>query len=49
MVWSIGSIIGGYLYQEYSKTANFVVGAGLLTIGAVALILFLKEPETKET
>jgi MFS family permease len=49
VVWSIGSIIGGYLYQEYSKTANFVVGAGLLTIGAVALILFLKEPETKET
>jgi len=49
VVWSIGSIIGGYLYQEYSKTANFVVGAGLLTIGAVALILFLKEPETKES
>ena len=48
LLWSGGTILGGYLYQSYSSRATFMVGIGALTVGAVAVLLFLKEPEERE-
>ena len=48
LLWSGGAILGGYLYQVYSSRATFMVGIGALTVGAVASLLFLREPEERE-
>jgi MFS family permease len=48
LLWSGGTILGGYLYQTYSSRATFMVGIGALAIGAVAVLLFLREPEKRE-
>mgnify|MGYP002152145526 CR=1 FL=1 len=48
LLWSGGTILGGYLYQTYSSRMTFMVGIGALAVGALAALLFLKEPERRE-
>lgn len=49
VVWSTGGVIGGYLYQEHAKGTPFMLGSGLLLLGAVAFLLAVREPESRET
>ena len=48
LLWSGGTILGGYLYQTYSSRTTFMVGIGALAVGALAALLFLREPEKRE-
>jgi len=49
VVWSTGGIIGGYLYQKHAKGTPFMLGSRLLLLGAVAFLLAVREPESRET
>ncbi|MBA7606842.1 hypothetical protein ES703_13993 [subsurface metagenome] len=48
LLWSGGTILGGYLYQAYSSRMTFTVGIGIMIVGAIATLLFLREPEKRE-
>jgi len=48
LFWSTGNVVGGFLYQEVSKKTPFQVGSIFLFIGAIAFLLFVKEPKTRE-
>jgi MFS family permease len=48
LLWSGGTILGGYLYQTYSSRMTFLVGIGMMVVGALANNLFLREPEKRE-
>ena len=49
VVWSTGGIVGGYLYQELSKETPFLLGSGLLLLGALGFLVLVREPERRET
>lgn len=48
LIWSVGNIVGGGLYQQYSTESPFHVGIVCLFISAILTLLFLKEPEFRE-
>jgi MFS family permease len=48
LIWGLGNIVGGAIYQEYSKELIFYLSTGLLLIGAIAALLRMKEPEDRE-
>ena len=51
IAWSIlyggGNWLGGVIYQNMGMRAPFQYSIGLMTIGAILAILFLREPEVK--
>jgi MFS family permease len=48
LIWGAGNVVGGAIYQGYSKGLVFYLSAGLLLVGALAAILKVKEPERRE-
>ena len=48
LIWAAGNVVGGAIYQGYSKGLIFYVSAGLMLVGALAAILKVKEPEKRE-
>jgi MFS family permease len=47
LIWGAGTVVGGAIYQGYSKSFVFYLSAGLLLVGAVAAVLKVKEPEKR--
>ena len=48
LVWSAGTIIGGSLIEQYTSETPFHVGITCLLMVAISIILFLKEPDSRE-
>ncbi|MGD2200561.1 MAG: MFS transporter [Candidatus Bathyarchaeota archaeon] len=48
LIWGAGNIAGGAIYQGYSKSVIFEMGAALLIIGALAAWLKMSEPKERE-
>ena len=47
LIWGAGTVVGGTIYQGYSKVFVFYLSAGLLIVGALAAVLKVKEPEKR--
>ena len=47
LIWGAGNVVGGALYQGYSKSFVFYLSVGLFVVGAVAAVLKLQEPEKR--
>ncbi|MCW3979022.1 MAG: MFS transporter [Candidatus Bathyarchaeota archaeon] len=47
LIWGAGNVVGGAIYQGYSKELIFYLSAGLLLAGALVAILKVKEPEER--
>ena len=48
LIWGAGTVVGGTIYQGYSKVFVFYLSAGLLIVGALAAVLKVREPERRE-
>ena len=48
LIWAAGNVVGGAIYQGYSKGLVFYLSAGLILVGALVALLKLKEPEKRE-
>jgi MFS family permease len=48
LIWGAGNVVGGIIYQGYSKVFVFYLSVGLFVVGAVAAVLKVKEPERRE-
>jgi DHA1 family multidrug resistance protein B-like MFS transporter len=48
LIWGAGNIVGGAIYQGYSKAMVFNLSAGLFALGALAALLKVREPATRE-
>ena len=48
LIWGAGTVVGGAIYQGYSKVFVFYLSAGLLIVGALAAVLKVREPERRE-
>lgn len=48
LIWGAGNVVGGAIYQGYSKELIFYLSTGLLLFGAFAALLKMKEPEDRE-
>jgi MFS family permease len=49
LIWGLGNVVGGLIYQDVSKRMIFDLSAGLLIIGAVFALVKIREPEHRET
>lgn len=48
LIWGAGTVVGGAIYQGYSKAFVFYLSAGLLVVGALLAVLKVREPEKRE-
>jgi len=48
LIWGAGNVVGGAIYQGYSKALVFNLSAGLLVVGAIAAVFKVREPERRE-
>jgi DHA1 family multidrug resistance protein B-like MFS transporter len=48
LIWGAGNVVGGVIYQGYSKALVFNLSAGLLVAGAIAAVFKVREPERRE-
>jgi MFS family permease len=48
VIWGFGNVLGGFLYQSFSKQSPFIVGAGIQFIMALVALKFIKEPEMRQ-
>jgi len=48
LIWSAGTIIGGSLIEQYTTKTPFHVSIVCLLMVAISIILFLKEPDSRE-
>ena len=48
LIWGAGNVVGGAVYQGYSKASVFHLSTVLLLAGAVVAVFKLREPERRE-
>lgn len=48
VTWGFGNVIGGFLYQSFSKQSPFLIGSAIQFIAGFAALKLIKEPKKRE-
>jgi MFS family permease len=48
LIWGVGNVVGGLIYQDISKKMIFNLSATLLILGAIIALAKVREPDHRE-